>query len=353
MKKTLVAIAALASFGAYAQSSVKLGGVLDAGVATYSSQAGGKSLTSATGGGLFAPSNFNLSGSEDLGGGLKANFMLESGISANNGAYANSNGGLFGRMAYAGLSGGFGSVNLGLQFDPAFVATLHTDPLGATEYAAGVSQWLNTVTLTGNTGASTAGIFDSNAVSYSTPKMNGFDATVLYSLGGVSGNSSANSVTSFGAKYDGVKGLLISVGALQTKGATGSNGQNESSIGASYNMGAFTVAANYMEVKSTGLSTNTKRTSTNFGGSYQINGNLKVMAGYYDVENKTANANGSLKTTTAMFDYSLSKQTGIYFGGQSAKNTAFVGGFLDAGGVGNSISGTTSTGFVAGLHKAF
>ena len=351
MKKTLVAVAALAAFGAaQAQSSVKLGGVLDAGVATYSQQAGGKSVTSANGGGLYAPSNFNLSGSEDLGGGLKANFMLESGISAENGAYANTNGGLFGRMAYVGVSGGFGTVNLGLQFDPAFIATLHTDPMGGIEYAAGVSQWLNTVTLVGNTGASTAGIFDSNAVSYSTPKMNGFDATVLYSLGGVSGNSSANSVTSFGAKFDGVKGLLISVGALQTKGATGTTGQNEYSVGASYNMGAFTVAANYLDAKSTGVTPTVERTSTNFGGSYQINSNLKVMAGYYDVEIKNG---GSLNTTAAMFDYSLSKTTGIYFGGQNAKNKNFGAGFLDAGGVGNSFSNTTSTGLVAGIHKAF
>jgi predicted porin len=206
------------------------------------------------------------------------------------------------------------------------------------------------VTTVGNTGASTAGIFDSNAVSYSTPKMNGFDATVLYSLGGVSGNSSANSVTSFAAKYDGVKGLLISVGALQTKGATGSNGQNESSIGASYNVGAFTVAANYLDAKSTGVTPTVERTSTNFGGSYQINGNLKVMAGYYDVSIKNG---GSLKTTAAMFDYSLSKRTGLYFGGQNAKNTNFGGAALDAGGVGSSTNNTTSTGFVAGIHSAF
>jgi len=356
MKKTLVAVAALAAIGAaQAQSSVKIGGVLDGGVSSYSNTgATHKSLTSFVGGGLDAPSNFNLSGSEDLGGGMKANFMLESGISTANGGFANSTGALFGRMAFVGLSGGFGSVNLGLQFDPAFVATLETDPNGATEYAAGVSQWLNTATSNAQ-GTSVAGIFDQNAVSYSTPSMGGFGATVLMTLGGVAGKSTANSHTSVGLKYSGVPGLLVTAGGYQSKNATGGTG-NESSFGASYKFGQATLAANYLETKTSGSLAANKRTATNFGGGYEITSAASVTAGYYDVENKTTN--GSLKTVSVIGHYALSKTTKLYLGGQNAKNSGFGGAALDAGGVGSNVSTSaanaiTSTGVVFGMTKAF
>jgi len=356
MKKTLVAIAALASFGAYAQS-VQIGGVLDAGVASYSNEGvAKKSLTSFSGGGLDAPSNFFIKGSEDLGGGMKANFQLESGISTGNGANNNQMPNtLFGRMAFVGLSGGFGSVNLGLQFDPAFVSTLETDPNGGTEYAAGVSQWLNTGTANAAASTSGAGIFDSNAISYSTPSMGGFGATVLMTLGGVSGNSSANSHTSIGLKYSGVPGLLITAGGYQSKNATGGTG-TESNVGASYKFGKATVAVNYLETNTSGSLASNKITATNFGGGYEINSAASVTAGYYDIENKTTN--GSLKTFSVIGHYALSKTTKLYLGGQNAKNSGFGGAALDAGGVGSNVStsaanAVTSTGFVFGMTKAF
>ena len=121
MNKTLIVAAAAASFAtvAHAQSSVTLYGVLDAGI-TYTSNVqpalgqAGKSRW-AMGSGIDQ-SRFGLRGSEDLGGGLKAIFTLESGFNIGNGKFANSNG-MFNRQAFVGLSSQYGTVTLGKQYD--------------------------------------------------------------------------------------------------------------------------------------------------------------------------------------------------------------------------------------------
>ncbi|MCA7930911.1 porin [Burkholderia cepacia] len=122
MNKTLIVAAAAASFAtvAHAQSSVTLYGVLDAGI-TYQSNvqnaAGqGKSLWSMGSG--IDQSRFGLRGSEDLGGGLKAIFTLESGFGIGNGKFANGgNNTIFNRQAFVGLSSQYGTVTLGKQYD--------------------------------------------------------------------------------------------------------------------------------------------------------------------------------------------------------------------------------------------
>ncbi|MBR8501625.1 porin, partial [Burkholderia cenocepacia] len=115
MNKTLIVAAAAASFAtvAHAQSSVTLYGVLDAGI-TYQSNVASKSLWSMGSG--IDQSRFGLRGSEDLGGGLKAIFTLESGFNIGNGRLGN-NGGMFNRQAFVGLSSQYGTVTLGKQYD--------------------------------------------------------------------------------------------------------------------------------------------------------------------------------------------------------------------------------------------
>ncbi|AOJ04462.1 MULTISPECIES: porin [Burkholderia] len=132
MNKTLIVAAVAASFAtvAHAQSSVTLYGVLDAGI-TYQSNVAtpsgsGKSLWSVGSG--VDQSRFGLRGSEDLGGGLKAIFTLESGFSIGNGKFQN-NGGMFNRQAFVGLSSNYGTVTLGRQYD---ATQDYLSPLSAT-----------------------------------------------------------------------------------------------------------------------------------------------------------------------------------------------------------------------------
>ena len=118
MKKTLVAIAALASLVsvAQAQSSMVLYGVLDAGVRNDSNVAkastgAAQSLTQFNNGALNT-SRFGIRGTQDVADGIKANFKLESGLKPGNGASSNATN-LFDRTASVGLQNSLGSLDLG------------------------------------------------------------------------------------------------------------------------------------------------------------------------------------------------------------------------------------------------
>ena len=113
MKKSLLALVALGAFAgaAQAQSSVTLYGIIDEGL-LFNNNAGGKHLYSMASG-VMQGSRFGLRGTEDLGGGLKAIFVLENGFNSGNGTLGQG-GAIFGRQAYVGLSQSqYGTVTFG------------------------------------------------------------------------------------------------------------------------------------------------------------------------------------------------------------------------------------------------
>ncbi|RTL33932.1 MAG: porin [Burkholderiales bacterium] len=108
MKKTLLALAAIAASSAsFAQSSVTLYGVVDA---SLESVKGDSTVTRVSSDNL-STSRLGLKGSEDLGGGLKANFNLEHSFKVDTGATGNAR--FWDRAAWVGLAGGFGDIRLG------------------------------------------------------------------------------------------------------------------------------------------------------------------------------------------------------------------------------------------------
>ena len=130
MKKTVLALAALAavSTSALAQSSVTIYGVLDA---SLESVKGEDSVT------RVSSDNFNSSrigfrGIEDLGGGLKAKFTLESPVTVDTGG--NGSGTFWSRSAWVGLEGGFGELRIGRQDSLIGAIAGNTNILGAQAY---------------------------------------------------------------------------------------------------------------------------------------------------------------------------------------------------------------------------
>lgn len=134
---SLTLLACLAD-SALAQSSLKIGGILDAGVRYDQGAAGGamKSL----GSGQSAASRLTFSGAEDLGGGAKASFVLESGLSVDTGLGANNPPGAaagaftFGRTSLVALgSDATGYISLGRQYTPLWSISAGplNDPFGA------------------------------------------------------------------------------------------------------------------------------------------------------------------------------------------------------------------------------
>ena len=198
MKKSLIALAALAATSAFAQSSVTLYGRAEAGVdlgyrATTSNStstvftpvAGAVVATNAGGAGAVAKpgfriqdgnnqglgsSRFGMRGTEDLGGGLKANFVMEAGLNLDDGSTGNGGGNFFSRSAWVGLSGGFGEVRLGRQVLGSFA--VHANGL-VNGSASGLYE-------TGTTMAQ-GGVRFSNAIQYRSSDFGGISGTVSLS----------------------------------------------------------------------------------------------------------------------------------------------------------------------------
>lgn len=163
MKITSMALAAaaLATAGtAAAQSNVTLYGIMDAGIeyVNHAGANGGGAARLVSGG--KNTSRWGLRGSEDLGGGLKGIFNLESGIAIDTGRLDTDNT-LFDRRAVVGLAGSFGQVVFGRTFTTTYDFMLPYDPMG---YAPNYS-WATSSTATGDR---KDGLFSraSNAVRY-------------------------------------------------------------------------------------------------------------------------------------------------------------------------------------------
>src|SRR5574337_2068539 len=162
VKKNLIALAALAFVGAAsAQTStgnVTLWGVVDADISHYS--LGGLSKTMASSSGGNAGSQLGFRGTEDLGGGMSANFWLETQLSNQTGGAggASFSGGtlgsaFFNRRSTVSLAGGFGEVRLGRDYSPSFLNHFVFDPFRDSGPGAGTNITLGGANLLAGGGA--------------------------------------------------------------------------------------------------------------------------------------------------------------------------------------------------------
>jgi predicted porin len=196
---------------AVADTNVTLYGVVDV-FAQYLDNGGTHSFSQRSGG--ATGSLFGFKGSEDLGAGLKANFTLENGFNANNGAGFADTTALFYRQAWMGLSHDkYGSVSFGRQYQPSFRIVYPTDPFRANEILSPLAASVlavdrNTLATQYATGRT------SNSMLYQSPDlrgvqffaMYGFAATVTQPVPSTSGN-----MLDLGLSYSGY-GLYAGLG---------------------------------------------------------------------------------------------------------------------------------------------
>ncbi|PAJ85329.1 porin [Burkholderia ubonensis] len=310
-KATVLALGLTCAIEACAQSSVTLYGIVDGGLLYLNktvNASGGK------GGKLFAftdsgqlPSQFGLRGVEDLGGGLSAEFRLESGINIGSGGYNNSNGNFLGRRAYVGLTGAFGEIKAGLQFSPFFDALFALDPVGMSNFGSSLLIYANNI---GATGA-----FNSNALSYTTPLIAGLRGSAMLALGGEAGNFSAGRQYSAGLSYQ-WGGLRLNAayyngnpgGTIQTIPPT-TVGFEGRMIGASYTFGRLTAKASFTNYKVTGTGTN----NNVYGGGidYALTPAVDLNGGVWYVSNRNDTSSHALMASLGA-GYFLSKATALY-----------------------------------------
>ncbi len=207
MKKSLVALAALAATSAFAQSSVTISGNADVAYGTKEAINGaGKTYAKATGAmdGFNAPNRIIISVTEDLGGGLKAKFLNEHGISPTNTqdwATRQNNGaptvnGTDGKVSattadtqipmmgfqtagtnrgtYVALEGGFGEVRAGYLVSQFYNMVAQSGYFfGSENYGA----------LLQNFGLGEVGGSRANGLQYTAPKMGDFTLSAQKSYG--------------------------------------------------------------------------------------------------------------------------------------------------------------------------
>lgn len=197
---------------AFAQSSASVYGLLDVGM-TYNNRV----LTTGTAtssrvsmdSGILQGSRLGFRGTEDLGNGLSALFVIENGLALDTGAAAQG-GLLFGRTAVVGFSGAFGRVTIGRQTD-----FIYTDLAFYNSIIPMANLVLNAHAL--NLDRS-EGSRVNNSIRYNTPTVSGFSGSAIYGFGEQSGNSSAGRSFGLGAKYESGR-FKIGAGYFQSAAA--------------------------------------------------------------------------------------------------------------------------------------
>lgn len=335
MKQFLFTLAAcsLCAGGAQAQSTVVLYGVVDSnieyvtnlGSATPSPANGfsagpGGNTTRLTSGGLSG-SRWGLRGVEDLGGGMKALFVLESGFGLDDGKLASS-GRLFGRQAYVGLeSAGFGKVTFGRQYSTMFSMLADFSPTGyASQYEPFVAllglaaRSDNTAKYVGSFGPVTAiahwsfgnGVAGNGEVPGQFRRDTGYGAGVSYSAG------------PFGASisYDQFNPTLTAAGGTGTFRKVGT--------GASYTVGPAKLMGGYRwgQNKDASNSTIVRDDFYWVGTNYQFTPAFGITLAYYydDVKNLGGVNVKNPWQVSFMLDYNLSKRTDVYLTAAYAKH---------------------------------
>ncbi|SAK58949.1 porin [Caballeronia fortuita] len=191
---------------ASAQSSVTLYGVVDNAFAYVNNQRGQSNIYMSQGN--LQASKFGFLGAEDLGGGTKAVFRLESGFNSLTGAQASANT-IFNRQAYAGLSNErYGTLTLGRQYTPYFSMVGALGPTGVLTGATGAHP--------GDVDALDTTLRFNNAVTYASPVIAGLALGVQYGLGGVPGSIATGSNFSAALRYD-YKPVSIAAGYVKLR----------------------------------------------------------------------------------------------------------------------------------------
>ncbi len=191
MKKLLIAVVATGlSAGAFAQSNVTIYGSLDTSVA-YINNLGGKSVFRLDQG-TMQPDRIGFRGIEDLGGGLRATFNLETGFYTDTGAMASA-GNLFNRMSTVGLAGNFGAITAGHMPDVVF------DYAGKLSNGYNLANWY--LFHPGNLDNLANTYQFNNAVRYTTPTFSGLQLSAMYGFGEVAGDTSKGRNVSAGGSY--------------------------------------------------------------------------------------------------------------------------------------------------------
>jgi predicted porin len=334
--------AALAAFSvsAQAQTNVTVSGLLETGVRYSTNQNAAGDNQTAFADGLINPSRLAFSGTEDLGGGMKAIFKLEAGLKLSDGSSVSGAIGdyndpagsrLFGREAFVGLEGDFGKITLGRQYTTGYVATWGFDPI----YGGGLVVYAPYFGY--------VGLRQDNMVRYEKS----FGAVGIqghYVFGGQPGSGSAGSGYGLGFTFN-TGGLNLS-GAYQElnndKTAVVPTKRKTAIIGGGYDFGGAKASLGYIHNTFDGIpQTNNVIVASltlSTGTPWKLTG-----VAYHD---KQSSADGKHSQFVGLAEYSMSKRTTLFV---EADYNKYADAMLPFGPTGKD----NQSGFTLGMRHTF
>lgn len=229
MKYTATTLLALACCSAHAQSSVQIYGVADAGIVLERGGAAGNTTNVSSG--VASGSRIGFKGTEDLGNGLSAGFVVESGFAMDTGA--SGQGGLtFGRQSFVSLASPLGTISAGRQYSPYYKALRDiADPFE--DGLAGQAPNLMVPNRRMD-----------NSLRYASPKLAGFSTELAYSAGEVAGDSTRKRSLSGALNYEDGP-LALSASHYRRESATAGLHAHNSLLAARYKIGNYQLHAGY------------------------------------------------------------------------------------------------------------
>ena len=353
MKKSLIALAALSAASAFAQSSVTVYGRFDAG---FTHDSGGlvpgASTVSRLDSGIAGGSRLGFRGVEDLGSGLKANFVMETGFCGDSNAgapnFCTGGNNFMGREARVGLSGSFGAIDLGRQYTPAFSVQNALDPFG-TGTAGQIGNLTDSVGGYAVAGANSANPRMNNTIKFSTANYGGFTASIGYGFGEVAGSSAAARSTGLNAQYSNGP-IYVGFGYHIAKNGLNTDERKNAILGATYDFGPakahFAYATTKNAIAQAAIVTPpVTAANINHGDGRNVMlgvsaplGAGRLMASYIRHDDKGVN-NFDASQFGLGYSYALSKRTSVYtaYAKINNKNNSFYTvGNAGNNGIGNS-----------------
>ncbi|WP_343583295.1 porin [Herbaspirillum sp.] len=364
--KTLCALALVGAFSAQAQAqtSVTIYGRVVAGV-DFQTNAGpdGKGTKWSAANNQWGTSMIGFKGTEDLGGGTNAFFLLESGFNSTKGGFNGtdvSNTSLFNRRSYVGLSSNSaGSIkfgkNLFINNDIWFL-----DPTG--QQAIGTSVLVNQRNWPGA----------SNVIEYTTPDFGGFSAGLQTSLGEKAGSMTQG--TDKDGRKDGIS-LVYQKNGLELRAIydviRDTNGKytnvwahsKEFILGGTYKFDKLKMFVGYENLRAPDATAGDPDRANHYwiGANYDVTPQLQLVGAFFHVNanngtagaaDSTSGGGGNANLYMAGVNYFLSKRTMLYFDVGTVRNSGNASHALEWG-QNTGVSGLSQTGGYFGIAHSF
>jgi predicted porin len=364
---------AVAAPAAFAQSNVTIYGIVDLDGQYLSGHA--KQVLETSGG--QSGSRIGFKGTEDLGSGLYADFVLEAGLNIDTGSSAQG-GALFGRQAFGAIRSPYGNFSAGRQYSSLYTQTgdfseFANVSLGATTAViGGFAGGYEPIRGSGNNAATSTATGSelngsparvNNSFRYTTPTFEGLKASVLYGAGEITGDTTGTRLVDYSLRYTnyGLDAYVSFVSDKADNGTAVANNKTDVNIvtvSAAYSFDAFRIEGGY-------LSLDDKRPADQGGEGFWVGGDYKfgqnVVRAQW-VRNDPNGNNVALGKTDAYglgYEFDFSKRTNLYtsltrFQNGASSNGAFTGRIGAAIPTGlTTTTDRTVNEFVLGIRHAF